>query len=267
MTDHWRNEWSDVEAWFAPMGVATGLAVHHTATPYPPPSYDPEWLRNVEHAEIARGYNALAYHAVFFDDGTSAESRPYGAMGAATGGHNGETIALCYAGYFHPPYNQQPTQAAIDSMDREVRALIDYGFLTADAIIAPHTWWTAGTQWATACCGELLIPRVPEIDGILTPPPSGGLFVTLTPEEERFVVNALWCMFYGKNPGAPELPPDQVLVPGSPWHTIRAGAEKVLAGGPGPAGGLTEADVERIVRKVIDGTTATSQLASAPPAR
>src|SRR5262245_52256371 len=112
------------------------------------------------------GYNSLAYHTMVFADGSLAESRPYWAYGAATGGHNGHTIAFCYCGYFHPPYNHVPTDAAIRAVGEEIARLVEWGFLAPGYHVEPHTWWTAGTQWATACCGELLIPRVPEIDAI-----------------------------------------------------------------------------------------------------
>jgi hypothetical protein len=146
------------------MGVADGFAIHHTASAACPWNYDPAVLRMIERGEIASGYNALAYHTMGFIGGATAEARPYGAMGAATGGHNGHTIAMCAIGYFHPPFNHFPTEELINAFAREIKWCRDNGFATQGSIVMPHTWWTAGTQWATACCGENFIPMVAEID-------------------------------------------------------------------------------------------------------
>lgn len=164
MANHRRWEWSDVGASFAEMGPADGIAVHHGASRPLMTSFDPALLRNMEHYEMNVGYNAMAYHTMFSDDGDSAEARPYGAMGAATGGHNEHTIAFCHPGYFHPPYFDQVSDAALLAMAREIRSLVDLGFLVPDYIVRPHTWWTAGTQWATACCGSEFIPKVALIE-------------------------------------------------------------------------------------------------------
>jgi hypothetical protein len=177
--NHLRADWSDVDAWFARMGQATGGAVHHGASLPQMMVYDPALLRGLEHGEIARGYNALAYHTMWADDGDSAESRPYGAMGAATGGHNDHTIAFCAPGYFHPPHYHIPSDAMVRGMAAEfywLRTNIDphtgLTFMTWDAPIKPHAEWTAGTQWATACCGETFIARVAEIDELSRQPAS-----------------------------------------------------------------------------------------------
>ena len=164
MANRRRYEWSDVYASFQRMPQADGIAIHHTAGLPPMGTFDPAGLRSIEHGEIARGYDALAYHTMFMLDGDSAEARPYGAYGAATGGHNDHTIAFCVPGYFHDPYYNQITDAALLAMAREMRALVDLGFLNPDYIVRPHTWWTAGTQWATACCGSEFIPRVAQIE-------------------------------------------------------------------------------------------------------
>ena len=178
MANRRRYEWSDVYASFERMPQADGIAIHHGASLPKAMTFDPELLRGLEHGEMRAGYNCLAYHTMFSDDGDSAEARPYGAYGAATGGHNDHTIAFCHPGYFHPPYYHQISDAAVLSMAREIRALVDLGFLAADYIVRPHTWWTAGTQWATACCGSEFIPRVAQIDewsrNIPAPAPPAG---------------------------------------------------------------------------------------------
>lgn len=171
MADVWRGDWSDVPAWFAPMGQANGIAIHHTASAAHPENYDPALLRQIEHGEIAAGYNALAYHTMVFNDGFLAESRPYGSMGAATGGHNDHTIAFCFIGYFHPDFNHVASEVSLRNVAAEIARLVDLGFLAPNYVVWPHRTWTAGTQWATACCGDNLIPRVPDIDAWSHVPP------------------------------------------------------------------------------------------------
>lgn len=148
------------------MGQANGIAIHHTASVPRMDSFDPDYLRRIEHAEINMGYNALAYHTMFMADGDSAESRPYGAMGAATGGHNDHTIAFCVPGYFHAPYNDESTSALERAMAREIQELVRLGFLSPNYVVMGHRDWTRGTQWATACPGDLLYPRVEVIDAL-----------------------------------------------------------------------------------------------------
>jgi hypothetical protein len=187
MANHRRGDWSDVDASFARMGVADGIAIHHTASVPQGLAYDPAYLRRIEHGEIAAGYNALAYHTMWFDDGDSAESRPYGAMGAATGGHNGHTIAHCAVGYFHPPYNHEPSDAMCIALAQEIYWLRTAGFLTWEAPVLPHRTWTAGTQWATACCGDLFVPKVAWIDEMSRAPwvpPGPGPTPVPPPEDD-----------------------------------------------------------------------------------
>lgn len=169
MPNHLRSEWSDVYIDFNDMAglpVCDGVAIHHTAGLPLMERFDPGGLRNIEHGEMPRGYNCLAYHTMFMLDGDSAESRPYWAYGAATGGHNGHTIAFCVPGYFHEPYYHEPTQALLRAMAEEIKKLKSIGRLVPNPTIKPHTWWTAGTQWATACCGSELIPHVAEVEAM-----------------------------------------------------------------------------------------------------
>lgn len=188
MAKHRRTEWSDVDAYFGRMGVADGIAIHHTASVPAMQSFDPAYLRALEHGEMARGYNALAYHTMFMLDGDSAESRPYGAMGAATGGHNEHTIAFCVPGYFHEPYYDQSTPQLLRAMAEEIKALKYLGFLTPYPTVRPHTWWTAGTQWATACCGSELIPWVDDVEAMSYDNWSPGAAAPRPKEDVMYVV-------------------------------------------------------------------------------
>ena len=162
-----KNTWSGVSSRTGGgMRQADGVAIHHTATPNAPQSFDAGWLANVERAEMNQGYSSLAYHRMVFQDGSVAGSRDWGTAGAATGGHNNHTVAICAAGYFHPDVNDTPSDALLEAIADEIVWGTLNGFISYGATILGHRDWTRGTQWATACPGDSLDPRVNGIFGI-----------------------------------------------------------------------------------------------------
>jgi len=162
-----KNTWSSVSARTGGnMRQADGVAIHHTATPNAPQSFDAAWLSRVEQAEMNQGYSALAYHRMVFQDGSVAGSRDWGTAGAATGGHNAHTVAICAAGYFHPDVNDTPSEALLTAIADEIVWGTLNGYIAQGATILGHRDWTRGTQWATACPGDSLDPRVNGIFGI-----------------------------------------------------------------------------------------------------
>ena len=148
------------------MKQADGVAIHHTATPNAPQSFDAAWLSRVERAEMNQGYSSLAYHRMVFQDGSVAGSRDWGTAGAATGGHNNHTVAICAAGYFHPDVNDTPSEALLEAIADEIVWGTLNGYIAQGATILGHRDWTRGTQWATACPGDSLDPRVNGLFGI-----------------------------------------------------------------------------------------------------
>ena len=148
------------------MRQADGVAIHHTATPNAPQSFDAAWLSRVERAEMNQGYSSLAYHRMVFQDGSVAGSRDWGTAGAATGGHNAHTVAICAAGYFHPDVNDTPSEALLEAIADEIVWGTLNGYIAQGATILGHRDWTRGTQWATACPGDSLDPRVNGLFGI-----------------------------------------------------------------------------------------------------
>ena len=162
-----KNTWSSVSARTGGnMRQADGVAIHHTATPNAPQSFDAAWLSRVERAEMNQGYSALAYHRMVFQDGSVAGSRDWGTAGAATGGHNAHTVAICAAGYFHPDVNDTPSEALLEAIADEIVWGPLNGYIAQGATILGHRDWTRGTQWATACPGDSLDPRVNGLFGI-----------------------------------------------------------------------------------------------------
>jgi hypothetical protein len=162
-----KNTWSSVSARTGGnMRQADGVAIHHTATPNAPQSFDAAWLSRVERAEMNQGYSSLAYHRMVFQDGSVAGSRDWGTAGAATGGHNAHTVAICAAGYFHPEVNDTPSEALLTAIADEIVWGTLNGYIAQGATILGHRDWTRGTQWATACPGDSLDPRVNGVFGI-----------------------------------------------------------------------------------------------------
>ena len=162
-----KNTWSSVSARTGGnMRQADGVAIHHTATPNAPQSFDAAWLSRVEQAEMNQGYSSLAYHRMVFQDGSVAGSRDWGTAGAATGGHNAHTVAICAAGYFHPDVNDTPSEALLEAIADEIVWGTLNGYIAQGATILGHRDWTRGTQWATACPGDSLDPRVNGLFGI-----------------------------------------------------------------------------------------------------
>ena len=162
-----KNTWSSVSARTGGnMKQADGVAIHHTATPNAPQSFDAAWLSRVERAEMNQGYSSLAYHRMVFQDGSVAGSRDWGTAGAATGGHNAHTVAICAAGYFHPDVNDTPSEALLTAIADEIVWGTLNGYIAQGATILGHRDWTRGTQWATACPGDSLDPRVNGLFGI-----------------------------------------------------------------------------------------------------
>ena len=162
-----KNTWSSVSARTGGnMKQANGVAIHHTATPNAPQSFDAAWLSRVERAEMNQGYSSLAYHRMVFQDGSVAGSRDWGTAGAATGGHNNHTVAICAAGYFHPDVNDTPSEALLEAIADEIVWGTLNGYIAQGATILGHRDWTRGTQWATACPGDSLDPRVNGLFGI-----------------------------------------------------------------------------------------------------
>ena len=173
-----KNTWSSVSARTGgSMKQADGVAIHHTATPNAPQSFDAGWLANVERAEMNQGYSALAYHRMVFQDGSVAGSRDWGTAGAATGGHNNHTVAVCAAGYYHPDFNDVPSEPLLEAIADEIVWGTLNGFISYGATILGHRDWTRGTRWATACPGDGLDPMVNN--------PFGGIAARVTYKLER----------------------------------------------------------------------------------
>lgn len=155
-----RSAWGGDTPSAGRLGRVSVIAIHHTASTGAPATFDAARWKRLERGEQANGYSSLAYHFGFNDVGDTIEIRGWGQKGAATGGWNDRSVAFVYDGYFHPPHNDVPTDAAIMAMADWITVGVYLGFIDPNFTVEAHGTLTAGTQWATACPGDNLRPRV-----------------------------------------------------------------------------------------------------------
>lgn len=160
---HPRNEWGGRNPSGGSLSQVEWIVIHHTAAGNAPTDFNPDRWRNLENSEIARGYSSLAYNfgVVNGPSGHIVESRGW-TRGAATGGSgpngswNNSSIAIVIDGYFHEPYSDVPTAAALDAAADVIVNGVFLGFINPQFKCIPHSEASAGTQWATACPGDNL---------------------------------------------------------------------------------------------------------------
>lgn len=143
------------------IGQVDTVIIHHTAVAGNPGAADFARARNIEAGEVNRGYSSLAYH--FLVQGNDVlEARGWGNKGAATGGYdwNSRSVAICLDGYYHPPHNEQPHESAILAAADTIVVGIYLGYINPNFRCLTHGEASAGSQYATACCGDTLRGRV-----------------------------------------------------------------------------------------------------------
>jgi putative peptidoglycan binding protein/N-acetylmuramoyl-L-alanine amidase-like protein len=158
------------------------LWLHHTASSG---LHGASGMRSLQANAIAGGYVDLEYTVCVDTDGTIFMSRGIGRDTAATKNHNSISHAICALGQFDSHYagTQQPTQQLLDGIASCVAWLYANGAIRSKSITGPHG---AASGNSTACCGDLLIAQIGEINrraggasggGVApspTPPPSSG---------------------------------------------------------------------------------------------
>jgi len=155
-----RSAWGGRNPSAGPLGRVGLIAIHHTAASNAPAAFDANRWKALEAGEVSRGYASLAYHFGVNHGGDQIEIRGWGQKGAATGGHNSDSVAIVYDGYFHPPFNDEPTEAAINAIADLIVVGVFLGWVDPGFVVQPHGVLTAGTQWSSACPGDNLRPRV-----------------------------------------------------------------------------------------------------------
>lgn len=164
---HARNEWGGRAPSAGRLGQVRYVVIHHTASDGEPFGFDAQRWRALEAGEVRNGYSSLAYHFGFTPSGACVESRGWGQRGAATGGTapngrawNDTSVAFVLDGYYHPPVNDQPTDAAVEAMADWIVVGVYLGFIAPDFEVWAHRNASRGTKWASACNGDTFYPRV-----------------------------------------------------------------------------------------------------------
>ena len=100
-------------------GSVTHIAIHHDAVQRPH-SYDSIARYRSEAAEHYKRLGpGLQYHYKIDNVGTIYQIRPHTTWLYAVGTNaNTSTIHICVDGYFHPPYDQNPTREQYEALSQ-----------------------------------------------------------------------------------------------------------------------------------------------------
>ena len=175
MTDYGFAEWSTRGVWGNPstfVDPAEGVVVHHSVTNLAgDPLTDARKVEDVIYGRRRTSkFSMNAYSFMAHQSGDTFESRGYRYRNGAnnrdkTGApqlDNGNTISICAIGNYHPDVNGvdtlEPTDELVAAIARIVRDGIATGNIVPDPWIGPHS-----DLHGTACCGDLLRARIPDI--------------------------------------------------------------------------------------------------------
>jgi hypothetical protein len=166
----------------------TKLIVHHSASNQPPPGQEAAFSQQIEAYGESRDGAAIEYHYLVYPSGVL-----HGGFGDTRGCHcnatdpmtgsayNSSAIGICFVGYFHPPYNHQPTPEAIATFQEWLTWMINSGRLYPDVLTKAGSagqpgWYGHRDVAGTACPGDVLYPMLPEIIQVTGngPAPSPG---------------------------------------------------------------------------------------------
>lgn len=139
-------------------------AIHHTACPS-----QNQTAQEISVEEQARGYIAIPYNFVIDGAGRIMVGRPIDKLPAATGGLNPYALAICFEGDFQPGDSAYTGEKPSDEMIHACVWLINNWIKPKcpgiHTIIGHRD--AAGIEDdplnATACPGDLLYARIPEI--------------------------------------------------------------------------------------------------------
>lgn len=171
------------------VATITTLTVHHTADPQTNISND-DMLQKAANEHIANGWPGLAYCYFICPDGTIFKVNNHEDV-TWHDAVNWDSIGIALQGYFHPSYNQNPTQKQLASLK-----------WLLDELCTQHPEFPADQgdvyghreRSATACPGDIFFPKVKEYRDKLgqvswgtptptpTPTPSPDTFLGKTKE-------------------------------------------------------------------------------------
>jgi hypothetical protein len=138
------------------------LTVHHTEAAQPMSREDA--IRELQAIQSfhqnGRGWNDIAYQFLIDGAGRVWEGRPERVVGAHVLARNDGSVGISLMGSFHPPKNQQPTQAQLASLTNLLRALMAAYHIPRERVFA-HREQEPGH--GTNCPGDILYAKFGEI--------------------------------------------------------------------------------------------------------
>lgn len=188
MTEHLtRDDWADAPAKqvvahpVTSKGQAVSLVVlHHTVSRDQPFE---DILRQVLHQHLAGEYYDFAYNgAASNSSDQNADGRGPLAQGGATGnGVDSYSLSIVAVGQFQPgakdsngnllPY-QAPSDKLVENVAQLIASWIERGYVAKNFALDPHRKY-----YATACCGDDLVARIPDIKARVNEIIAGGSIV------------------------------------------------------------------------------------------
>lgn len=148
---------SPKRTWYQrPLSNIRILTVHHTAL-VSSQSND-QLLSQVAQIHQNHGWPGLSYHEMIMPDGTVYFINKFEDV-TWHDGHNWDSYGICLQGYFHQPYNNNPTQAQLESLRQRLDFLCTQmpAFPADQDDVLGHR-----DRMATACPGDTLYPNVYE---------------------------------------------------------------------------------------------------------
>jgi hypothetical protein len=153
----------------------TKLIVHHSASNQPSAGGEAAFSRQIEAYGESRDGAACEYSYLLYPTGVL-----HGGFGDTRGCHasatdpstgsayNSSSIGICFIGYFHPPYDDQPTDAAIETFQAWLGWMLDTERLTDDVLQMAVSngrpgWYGHRDVFSTACPGDSLYPLLPQL--------------------------------------------------------------------------------------------------------
>ena len=160
---HPRSEWtSRTVPTGTPAQRVSHVFVHHEGGGVRGnPADKPAVLRSIEAYVLGKGYAAIDYNLMVFQDGSVWEGRGLAHEDAATLGWNAGSVSVCAVGNFQ---TETPTPALLQGIADAIQLARAGGWVTPDCQVLGHR--DAGT-FSTSCPGDLLEAQLPAVRQIL----------------------------------------------------------------------------------------------------
>lgn len=133
------------------------ITVHHDAIPHDNRSAE-QIMSSIMKIHSDNGWAGMSYHIYIHRDGKVYLVNRFGWV-TWHDGHNYDSLGILVTGYFHPPYNNKPTEAQLKSL----REVLDWLCTKNPQFPASHAnVYGHRERMSTACPGDTLTPYVVE---------------------------------------------------------------------------------------------------------